>query len=172
MVLAFGWWRSRELVCHIDYLLLMRAMIARDASSSIDVTDLALSLLHPEHVFLWFEVCAFLSVVVCKPGRWLPTLALVLCWYYWAAEPFLRQIREETSKEDQKHLDTRGTRLKYWSIKYTVVISLSELMQYIRQMACTRHTYPHNYHIRRKAVTHSSQKTGQTSVHVQLYAYY
>ena len=74
-VLAFGWRRSRELVCHIDYLLLMTAKIARNASSSIDGTDLAQSLLHPEHVFLWIEVCAFLSVVVCQPGRWLPTLA-------------------------------------------------------------------------------------------------
>ena len=47
------WRRSRELVCHIDYLLLMRAKIARNASSSIDGTDIALFLLHPEHVFLW-----------------------------------------------------------------------------------------------------------------------
>ena len=89
VVLAFGWRRSRELVCHIDYLLLMRAKIARNASSSIDGTYLALSLLYPEHVFLLIEVCAFLSVVVCQPGRWLPTLALVLCWYYWATELFL-----------------------------------------------------------------------------------
>ena len=36
----------------VYYLLLMRAKIARNASSSIDGTYLALSLLHPEHVFL------------------------------------------------------------------------------------------------------------------------
>ena len=30
-----------------------------------------------------------LSVVVWQPVRWFPTLALVLCWYYWAVEHFL-----------------------------------------------------------------------------------
>ena len=54
-ILASGWRRGRELVCHIDYLLLMRAKIARNASSSIDGTYLALSILHPEHVFLWYS---------------------------------------------------------------------------------------------------------------------
>ena len=41
--------------------------------------------------FSEWKYALFLSVVVCQPGRWLtwlPTLALVLCWYYWAAEPF------------------------------------------------------------------------------------
>ena len=52
LVLAFWWRKRRELVCYIDYLLLMRSKIARNASSSIDGTDLALSLLHLEHVFL------------------------------------------------------------------------------------------------------------------------
>ena len=39
-ILAFGWRRSRvkeQLVCHIDYLLLIRAKIARNASSSISM---------------------------------------------------------------------------------------------------------------------------------------
>ena len=43
----YGGVGSRELVCHIDYQLLMRAKIARNASSNIDGIDL-----HPEKVFL------------------------------------------------------------------------------------------------------------------------
>ena len=50
VVLAFGG-RSRQLVCHIECLLLMRAKTARNVYS-IDGTGLAPPLLHAEHVFL------------------------------------------------------------------------------------------------------------------------
>ena len=57
VVLTFGWRRGRELVIYTN--VLMRAKMTWNASRGIDGTDLALSLLHPEHIFLWIEVCAF-----------------------------------------------------------------------------------------------------------------
>ena len=74
VILAFGWRRSRELVCHIDYLLLTRAKIARNASSSIDGTYLALPLLHPEHVFLWKQC---LSITICSFDKKTPSSASI-----------------------------------------------------------------------------------------------
>ena len=70
--------RNRELVCHIDYLFMMRAKIARNASTSIGVQVLPCLLIQSTS-FSESKYALFLSVVICQPVRWLPTLALVLC---------------------------------------------------------------------------------------------